>query len=77
MFPKIGVPQNGWFISENPIRMHDLVVPLFLETSIYFANRNFRKAFVLHSMAEGSTTQKAASMGVNNQQHQYMLLHYD
>ena len=21
MFPKIGVPQNGWFIAENPIKI--------------------------------------------------------
>ena len=30
---KIGVPQNGWFIMENSIKMNDLGVPLFSETS--------------------------------------------
>ena len=36
MFPKIGVPQNEWFIMENPIKMDDLGFPLFLETPICY-----------------------------------------
>ena len=34
MFPEIVVPQNGWFIRENPIKMDDLGVPLFGNTHI-------------------------------------------
>ena len=36
VFPKIGVPQNGCFIVENPIKMDDLGIPLFLETTICY-----------------------------------------
>ena len=32
VFPKIEVPQNGWFIMDKMIKMDDLGVPSFKET---------------------------------------------
>ena len=34
----MGVPQTGSFIKKNPIKMDDLGIPLFQETSIYVKN---------------------------------------
>ena len=43
-FPNIGVPQNGWFLMENSIKMDDLGVPLFLETPICWISTQYRQS---------------------------------
>ena len=45
-FQKIGVPQIGWFIMENPIKIDDLGVPLFSETS--FCSPETMRGFEKH-----------------------------
>ena len=54
VFPKIVVPENGWFIVENPIKMDGLGVPLFLETAICSLRRSSNN-FMTLADAEGRT----------------------
>ena len=41
VFPKIGVPQNGWFTMEHPIKMDDFGVPYFRKYPYIFQIQGF------------------------------------
>ena len=73
IFPQIVVPQNGWLIMKNPIKMDDLGVPLFLETPIYFRfpNHDFQNHHVKfvfsHSQMDWTSSFKIRAVSKHNQ----------
>ena len=63
-FPKIGVPQNGWFIMEKLIKMDDLGVPLFSETS--FSTFSFFFWWISLTSADQEDEQGCSKVRIEN-----------
>ena len=65
MFPKIGVPQNGWFIMENPMNKWMIwgVFPLFLETPnrLYTVSLMYIPYIYKHLLTGSDSLQKTRS----------------
>ena len=47
-FPEMGVPQDGWLIRENSIKMDDWGVPLFQETTIWSSFTIIYPSYIHH-----------------------------
>ena len=63
VFPKIGVPQNGWLIRENPIRLDDLGVHYFWKHPYWYQVLSFFFQFSSYPILTGGATLSPTGLG--------------